>query len=329
MSIDDDRLAGLARVKLEGLVRRAFPEVTEPATSFPAGAVITAGDGRLFVYPVRTTPSPLATLLALGATAGATELHLLLDDPVPVLATQAEGVQPRPHLWRITGTDLEAWAQEADPARPPAPSAPARALIPLLEAGGCDIVIEHGVIVGEILGLEVARVVVGAEGEASLRVGVGLYDQEAHELMHAKVATAERLDLVVAEVRRHRAAGAAPHPINRVARERWLRAIVLAEPALLGLESAEPLPPLEPRGGIYDGGPAALLGAVDGEQVLAVTSAGVDLDAVPCAAGHLARSGATRVILALPERDHHAVIERQMTYLAAPASLAALATPWS
>jgi hypothetical protein len=59
-----------------------------------------------------------------------------------------------------------------------------------------------------------------------------------------------------------------------------------------------------------------------------VASTGIDLDLVPVAAGHVAMSDADEVVLVLPLRDHHAVIESQASRLAVPARLVAVDSPW-
>lgn len=326
MSVDDDRLAGLARTKLEGLVRRAFPAVTEAAASFPAGAGIQSGDAA-YVYLVKPEPSPLAAALAWGTRMGATDLHVIVDDDDGLIGLQATGFEPPVQVWKAVGAELT----ELIPATMPDVPVPSEVdeHISLLLDAGCDIAGEHGVVVGEVLGLEVARIVLEADGATSVRVGVGLYDQEAHALVHAGESVEGRLDQVVTEVRRHRRAGAAPHPINRVARQRWLRAIVLAEPGIVGLETASALTPLRPRGGIHEEGPVAAAGVSNGRGEIVVTAVGIDLDAVPCAAGHLVRDGGDAVRIVMPERDHHDVIRRQAARLAVPAELMAITEPWA
>ena len=55
---------------------------------------------------------------------------------------------------------------------------------------------EHGVLLGEVDGLEVCRVVL-VDGVAHLEVGVGRHDREAFALMHGDVPPAEALVGVV------------------------------------------------------------------------------------------------------------------------------------
>lgn len=329
MSLDAGRISGLARTKLEGLVRRAFPDVTASAEAFNAGVGL-ADAGRAFVMLIESAPSPMAAALAWGAKHDATELHVIADDPDLMVTLAAQGLDPVPTVWRTSGTDLVRMEDPAPVANTEPPPA-VLAQVPVLEAAGCDVVVEHGVVIGEVLGLEVARVALEADGSSVVRVGVGLYDQEAHALVHARSSVQERLDQVSSEVRSHRSAAAGPHPLNRVARERWLRSLACADPGLLGLDVLSPLPPPVPRGGIHEQRPVAASGRRGDAAVLAVFSSGIDLDLVPVAAAHLGLAGPEtfgEVALVLPERDHHDVIRRMADALARPWSLASIADPW-
>ncbi|MFV2040153.1 MAG: hypothetical protein ACC660_07910, partial [Acidimicrobiales bacterium] len=242
--------------------------------------------GRLFLYTTAESPSPVAAALARGDRAGATEVHIIVDHADPELAAMAAGLRPAPVLWLADGADPV--PMQAGPLPSPKDATPsALAQITVLEAAGCEAVVEHGVVVGEVLGLEVARVAVESDGRATLRVGVGLYDQEAHALLSADAAVATRLEQVVDEVRGHRSRDAAPHPLNRLARPRWLRSTIVARPDLVELDQATNVEPLAPRGGIRESTPMAALGTSGGSRVLVVCSTGIDLDLVPTAAAHL------------------------------------------
>ena len=83
--------------------------------------------------------------------------------------------------------------------------------------------VEHGVVTGEIVGLEIARIELSDDGDARLEVGVGRHDREAFAMIHGDLPTAAALAAVVDEVRSHRRAGAAATarprvPVRRVAR---------------------------------------------------------------------------------------------------------------
>ena len=72
-------------------------------------------------------------------------------------------------------------------------------------AGGAVPVAEHGVLGGEVAGLEVCRVVDDPHtGAVRLEVGVGAHDRETFQLLHGDRPTVEALTDVVQFVARHR-----------------------------------------------------------------------------------------------------------------------------
>lgn len=329
--ISADRRAALALAKLRALAAEHFAagDLADAETSsVGTGAGLTLGNRALVYLPdSQRSPSPLAALVAWSARRAATELHLVLDTVDDVLAASVAGLDPAPTVWRVEGTSLVA-VGSVELGDPPDPPAAAIAAGAQLSAAGLDVIVEHGVVVGELAGLEVARIAVDAQGGAVVRVGVGLFDQEAHAVINADLATPDHLAAVIDQVRAQRNGSAGLHPLNRFSRERWLRSVVVAAPELVGCRSLSPLAPLEVRGGIHEPAPAAAFGVSDAGSALVVCSAGIDLDLVPVAAGHIARARPDEVVLVLPGRDHHAVIEASMQRLAAPARLVAVAEPW-
>ncbi len=103
----------------------------------------------------------------------------------------------------------------------------------LLRDHGAEPVFEHGVLRGEVLGLEVARVV----GD-QLQVGVGRHDRLARAEMYPDQDLGRALDEAVGAVRARRRLGEPRHPANTLARGRWLRSIVCARPELVGAQRA-------------------------------------------------------------------------------------------
>ena len=86
-------------------------------------------------------------------------------------------------------------------------------LVPVIEAGGATPLVEHGVVIGEVRGLEVCRVVDDPHtGAVRLEVGVGAHDREAFAIIHGDVPTVEALAGVVAAVAEHRSPDAPPAP---------------------------------------------------------------------------------------------------------------------
>lgn len=232
-------------------------------------------------------------------------------------------------VWWVEGTTLApavavALALPADP-----PSGPVTAgLVAMLRAAGLDVVVEHGVISGEVRGLEVARVKVAPSGVVSLDVGVGRFDQEAGALLHGDQPTEVALDRAVALVRGHRRDGAAPHAVNRLARERWLRAQVVDMPALVDLESLVPVSPPLPRRNVKDAAPASAIGHDADGAVLVLCTVGVDLEWVPIAADLIERERPGRLVVVLPPRDLLPVQHRLAALLGVPVRFVALEGDW-
>ena len=128
-------------------------------------------------------------------------------------------------------------AEDAPPHVPVVPLEAALDLVGLLRDAELDIVVEHGHVRGEVLGLEVARVVTD-DGPPHVEVGVGRHDREAFAMVHGDVEAATALRHVVDEVRRHRRRGDLAHPLARLVPERWLRSEVMRHPDLVGRRGA-------------------------------------------------------------------------------------------
>lgn len=263
------------------------------------------------------------------------EVHLLLaerDDPgaLGALARRASLFAVPPTVWRIDGTS----AARVDPAPPdpilvPAPTTAEQTLI--LEQAGVDVVVEAGEVIGELRGLEVARVVVDGSGlDAHLEVGVGRFDREAFALIHGELPAPAALAKVVADVGEHRRPGAEPHPINRIARERWLRHQLVEAPDLVGAARLEPVEAARTRGGLRDPGIAVAVGErPDGSALVVATSVGVDLEAVPDAAdARLRHAPDADLLIVVPPGDDHGITHELAALLAAPARVVTVAGEW-
>jgi hypothetical protein len=198
-----------------------------------------------------------------------------------------------------------------------------------LLAAGAEPVVEHGVLRGEVLGLEVARVVVDGEG-AYIEVGVGKHDRHAQRLVHGDEPTADALARAVATVAAHRRSDAPRHPLNRLAPERWLRARVVAEPALVGAAHLAPVPSPVDRDDLRQPAPAPAAGSdVEGRPLLIVCSTGVDVDLVPVAVdARLADGRDPRLVLVVPERDDHPLLRALAAALREPAEVMTVPDDW-
>ena len=300
-AMNEDLLTQLRQAKLTGLVRAGFgvalPEGASGRTgSFRSGATLLDGP-RAFVLIDDAQTTSLGGALVWFARQDASELHVLVDgEPgvAEVLARQAACFAAPPQIWRVRDRALES----VEAANPPALPAPlptgSGELLEMLDAAGVDIVVEHGIVKGEVLGLEVARIV-ASPGDASsdpgddrgctLEVGVGRFDREVGAMMHADLPGEENLANAVELVRRHRHVGAERHPLRDLVPERWVRSMVLADPSLVGAATLAPCDTTIEPPNLRARQPAAAIGIDDsGRSVIVVCSAGVDVDLVPLAA---------------------------------------------
>jgi hypothetical protein len=309
---DPQRRTALLGVKLGALVRDhadGGPAVLEP---FGAGAALRR-DGQVWVLADERPDRVLGPAMAWARQHGEDgPLNVIVDDPAVagLLARRAQWFTDPPHVWRAEGRDLVAAAPA--PYRPPPTVTDDRlSLLPLIDAAGATPAIEHGVVAGEVAGLEVCRAVIDPDlGVTRLEVGVGAHDREAFLLVHGDIPPAEALTGVVAAVAEHRRLGAEPHPLNRLNAERLLRWRLLDEPSLVGALVLEAAPPPVPRTNLKDAVPCVAVG-VDGhgDAVVVVCSVGIDLDLVPFAADARGAVGLddARLLLAVPQRDDHPV----------------------
>ena len=239
----------------------------------------------------------------------AAEVHVVVDDgdAAAVLARRAGCFAPPPTVWH------DGWPVDAAPpvVQPPVPPEAAD-LAPLLVAAGAEPVVEHGVLIGEVLGLEVCRVVDGR-----LEVGVGKHDREAQRMVHGDESSEDALHAAVRIVCEQRPAD--------LATERWLRSVVVHRPELVGCRGLAPVAPPLPRRDLRVPQAAAALG----DGVLVACSVGIDLDLVPTAADtRLAHAPDARLVLVVPEGDDHPVTRALAAALREPAEVRTVPAEW-
>lgn len=302
----------------------------EPGGFGGVAAVALDGVAWVLADPEVAPARSVGPALAWARQRACTEVHLIVDGPVAgVVARRAAHFATPVRVSRPDGRALVPAAPAPfEERRVPTPDA--LALIDLLEQAGVDVTVEHGEIRGEVLGLEMARVVSDADGGARVEVGVGRHDREAFGMLHGDVPTADALRQVIDAVRRHRRPGAPTHPLNRLAGERWLRALLVAEPSRVGAARLDPVEGTVTRDSVKDVVPAAAVGALtDGTPVVVVTSVGIDLDLVPVAADvRAAHDPDADLVLVVPERDVHPVTERLAAALVRPARVVGLPGDW-
>ncbi len=326
--MDPERRRALLAQKLAALVRdheRAGGATAVAGTvpgTFAGGAALVAGD-TAWVLADERPERALGPALAWARAQRATDLHLLAEAGTGLLARRAAEFATPPTVLFVAGRDL--LPAVAEPlAEPPAVDPRLEPLRDVIAAGGALPVVEHGVLGGEVAGLEVCRAVVDPDVDVvRLEVGVGAHDREAFLLVHGDVPPSEALATVVARVREARRPGAEPHPLNRLGKERVLRERLVAEPGRVGAATLAAVPPPVPRPNLKDPVPCVAAGTDgDGAPVVVVCSVGIDLDLVPFAAdARLATAPDGRLVLAVPERDAHPVTRALAAALRRPAEV--------
>jgi hypothetical protein len=274
----------------------------------------------------------LGMALAWAVRRGVTDLHLLVEsdhEHVGVLARRAAAFALAITVWRVAGRDLLATAATPPSSFQPLP-AEAAAFAAVLREHGAEVVVEHGILTGEVLGLEVARVIVDG-ASARLEVGVGHHDREAQHMLRPDWPPEAALADAVAAVRRWRRADAPRHLANILAGERWLRVAVTAHPDIVGAAYLAPIPPPLPRGDLRQpaAAPAAGVDTCD-RPMLVVCSTGIDLDLVPSAADARLADGraGVRLVLALPTVDDYPITRDLAAVLREPAQIVTVPADW-
>jgi hypothetical protein len=337
--------------RLDALVAAHWGPAERRRHAFGSGAALTGeldGEAAVWALVEERPERALGPALLWAERQGAHRLHLVL--PAESVDTAAGGVlarqaglfaEPRPGVWRAEGRSLVA----AEPAAPggshrpavrPAAEAVPPELVDLLIDAELEIVVEGGMVRGELNGLEVARIVTGRTTAGApidaplLEVGVGKADRELTGMLHGGLAPVEQLARVVEIVRGHRWPGAEPHPLNQLVPERWLRAVLCRHPDRLGLASLRPAEGAHSRTNLRDRDIAVALGAtVDGEPAVVACAVGAALELVPLAAdARRAVAPDARLVLAVPERDDLAGNRRLAGRLRASAAVAPLSGDW-
>ena len=238
-------------------------------------------------------------------------LHLVAEaEHAGALARRVGDIEAmRVDVVAVDGVELVA-AEPAPLVEPPVLSAQMWDLAPIMSEAGARPVDDHGRIVAEVAGLEVARIDQPGTEPPAIEVGVGEADRELHTLVHSNLDSGTAVRRAVTMVAAERQRGSM-HPLARMARERWLRSVLLDDPSLIGLEALTAVPPLMARSTVLGNVPSAAVGAdAEGSPVVVVCSSGIDLDVVPEAADYRQRESPDAALrIVVPDRDRHAVTE--------------------
>lgn len=301
-------------MKLRALIREHLGLSDEPAGRaevFGLGAAFVSPDAT-WMYIDGTAERGLGPSLAWllnyvrnESRESMTPLHLVVDRDSGVLARRAALFDLPLQVWHVNDRLLLPAVSE-EHLEDVSPNPRHLEFVTMIERAGADVVIEHGVVVGEVLGLEICRVVDDvATGDTRLEVGMGAHDREAFALIHGHVPTEEALASVIETVAQHRADGARLHPLNTFGAERLLRSRCMNDPAAVGLASLEPADPPVRRTNLKDAVPCVARGRDhSGSDAVVTFVHGIDLDVVPFALDAADRFGDNaRVIIVARDKD--------------------------
>ena len=330
MALDQRNLSRLCTAKLRALARKDLGLDIVDVGTFTHGAIGSTDPHvapRMVVCLAETAAAVLGKALAARSDRSGEALHVLCAVDAGIVARRAEEFDVEIHVWEIRDSGLL-------PAEPRAHERPAEidksmmGLLAEIVAMGADPVVEHGSLIGEVRGLEIMRGHGGAES-VELRVGVGDFDQEMFAMMHGARPSLDVVAEVVATVAEHRRHGAEPHPLNRIAPERWLRSVLIENPSRIGLDRLVAVEPPVPRTSIKEIVPAVAIGRREGSDVVVVISSGIDLELVPFAADARLRTDRDAdLLVVVPQRDAHRITVELAGSLHRPAEIVTVADDW-
>lgn len=341
---DTSRRSQLLAIKLGALVDEHFgPRQSgapgSDAETFATGAALLR-DGAAWVLIEGSADRSLGAALVWAVRRSATHLHVIAEHDTGLLARRATAFSLPITVWFADGRTLLPAIAEPLPTRLAVPEEHEALRSMIVEAGATPNA-EHGVLFGEVRGLEVCRVVAspttGFLGELSdlaradddgvrLEVGVGAADREAFQMLHGEIPTVAALADIVSTVQAHRSTGSPQHPLNRLGIERFLRWQAEESPVLVGCTELTPAEPPVPRPNLKDPVPCVARGVrTDGTLARVVFSSGVDLDALPYVADVQAMGGEP-VVLVLPARDLLPIVSKVAGLLEHPVTVVGLAS---
>lgn len=309
----------LRRIALRARVRALTDGAIDPDPAAIDGSIGgLVADGRAFYQTA--DPRGLGPALRWASSVQADRLAVIAEADV------AGGLARRAGLLDVAAIGLEvevfsaegpsaAPAQPSELAAPPAIPEAHRPYASMMAEAGARPVDDHGMLVAEVAGLEVARVIDDEEtGGPRLSVGVGQADRELQSFIHGHLDDDANLRRAIAAVARHRRPGSAAHPLSRLARQRWLRSVLIDDPGLVGLSALEALAPLRSRETLLGQEPTAAVTRAAGSGdagdagAVVVCSVGVDLDLLPEAADYRQRDAPeAELVVVVPERDRRLV----------------------
>lgn len=305
MSADAERRSRLLSVKLRALVREHLGLDSDPVGTpevFSLGAAFMTDDS-VWVLIDGDASRSLGPTLAWSGKFNR-PVQLLVEQDSGLLARRAALFTSPLTVWHVNEKSLFPAVAEPHVQRVDAEESH-RALMPLIASSGADATVEHGVVIGEVRGLEMCRVVNDSvTGEAKLEVGMGVNDREAFAMVHGELPTEQALRNVIEAVQMHREPGAMVHPFNQFGAERLHRWRALQDPASIGFVELSPVDPPVKRTNVKDPVPCVALGTLNEDvSAVAVFVNGIDLDVVPFAVDAADMHGVGHVVIAIRQRD--------------------------
>ncbi len=325
MSLDPAQRVGLERARAISIARDHFsiPDGAEVETA-PFGVIVRDANRACIVTSSRDLAVLGGVLVWIDRNTPAVT-SLVVEHNGGIHARRSRLLAPEIDLCGCAGGEV----REARPAQLPDIEhidADLAVFVALIERSGARAVVESGILRAEVAGLEVARVVVGEAGPR-LEVGIGRFDREAGVLLHADRQIEPTLVEVIQRVARHRRPGASSDAVNRLCRERWIREVVCADPAMVGVDTVEFVEPIPPRLSLLERTPACLLLAGE-RRVLVACSVGADLGLVPALADLVARHAPDEIRVVSPARDQLPYLSRLAARLSAPVAFYPVDPPW-
>ena len=279
MSRTDADAGRLASVKLRAIAPAlGLDASTADDRDFAYGAGLVSGT-RGALYVTREHIRSIGPTLLWMLKHQLTEIDLVIEGDGGIPARRAQALTCELRVWHMQNGKLERAQPTPHLPKIEVPQSHEQFAATIQDCGALPVR-EHGVLTGEVLGLEVCRVVDTPNGPR-LEVGVGAIDRETFQLVNSHRTIEDSLTEVVGIVRAHRTPGAPHHPLGKMAGERLLRHRVINDPALIGAASLKPAEPPIPRGGMRESTPCAAIGTdLDGNPIVAVFTDTVDVDII-------------------------------------------------
>ncbi len=325
---NDSHALRLAGLHLRAIIstQNADPEIKDQQVIEFGSAVAVVSKNIAWVLLTSRHEFGLGPAMIWALRNGATSLNIFTEHNAGDLARRASLFNFEIDVYEIA-SDLAVGPVLALPCVVPIKeiSAADESFADFIRSSGVEITREHGVLAGEVCGLEVCRVVYDdtdtAVVESRLEIGVGTHDRETFQLLHGRTATIESLRKVVEEVASKRIAGANPHPLNQLGRERLLRHLICASPHLVDAISLQTIAPPMPRANLKDQVPCCAVGiSRSGQSLVVIFSIGIDPDVISFGAdARQAVDAQAELIFVSPQRDIVPAISQLAELLFIPA----------